>query len=111
MPRQCPSTCSLRITDDDGAAMALDTLGTIELRVFHIHAETRSKPFRPSAFDGVGAVHERSKKAGAHCVSYVACIAVPCSAALKRRCSAGLATQWTTLACPRGRAGTRCASC
>ncbi|KAL1949005.1 hypothetical protein VTO73DRAFT_10811 [Trametes versicolor] len=59
----------LKTTDDDGAAMALDTLGTIELRVFHIHAETRSKPFRPSAFDGVGAVHERSKKAGAHCVS------------------------------------------
>ncbi|OJT14873.1 hypothetical protein TRAPUB_8564 [Trametes pubescens] len=59
----------LKTTDDDGAAMAVDSLGTIELRVYHVHPETRSKPFRPSTFAGVGSVHERSKKAGAHCVT------------------------------------------
>ncbi|KAH9852267.1 hypothetical protein C2E23DRAFT_192821 [Lenzites betulinus] len=63
----------LQTTDDDAAlgnAANLEKLGTIELRVFHIRAETgRERPFRPRAFTGVGTVHERSKKAGAHCVT------------------------------------------
>lgn len=59
--------------DDDaalGKAANLEKLGTIELRVFHIREQTgRERPFRPRAFTGVGTVHERSKKAGAHCVT------------------------------------------
>ncbi|KAI0828667.1 hypothetical protein BC628DRAFT_1417656 [Trametes gibbosa] len=67
------SRISLRTQDDDAALWNqtdLDALGTIELRIFHIRPDAGpSKPFRPHAFAGVGAVHERSKKAGVHCVT------------------------------------------
>ena len=56
--------------DDDGASWGSgDALGTISLRVVPVQAVAKKAKFRPTSFAGVGAVHERSKKAGAHCVS------------------------------------------
>ncbi|KAI0659682.1 hypothetical protein C8Q70DRAFT_980345 [Cubamyces menziesii] len=65
---------ALRTTDDDSAlletkAHALEKLGTIEVNVTRVHSHVRRAAFRPQAFSGVGAVHERSKKLGAHCVT------------------------------------------
>ncbi len=48
-----------------------EQLGTIELRVVPVHPQMRSDKFKPDAFAGVSRVHERSKKAGAHCVACV----------------------------------------
>ncbi|KAL1948998.1 hypothetical protein VTO73DRAFT_10804 [Trametes versicolor] len=62
----------LRTTEDETALWAagsLEKLGTIEVRAVRIHAHTRTVPFRPSSFHSVDAVHERSKKLGAHCVT------------------------------------------
>ncbi|TFK92352.1 DUF1769-domain-containing protein [Polyporus arcularius HHB13444] len=62
----------LQTTDDEDALCgvgASEQLGTIELRVVHIHPHVRSAPFKPATFAGVSRVHERSKKAGAHCVT------------------------------------------
>ncbi|KAI0697504.1 hypothetical protein C8T65DRAFT_662103 [Cerioporus squamosus] len=62
----------LQTTDEEEALWAggaSDQLGTIELRVVHVHANVRSKNFKPDTFAGVSRVHERSKKAGAHCVA------------------------------------------
>ncbi|KAI0763443.1 hypothetical protein BD413DRAFT_616321 [Trametes elegans] len=50
-------------------AGALEKLGTIEVRVVRIHPTTARIGFTPAPFAGVGAVHERSKKLGAHCVT------------------------------------------
>lgn len=33
----------LRTTDDDGAAMALDSLSTVELRVYRVHGTTSTQ--------------------------------------------------------------------
>ncbi|RPD75700.1 hypothetical protein L226DRAFT_507615 [Lentinus tigrinus ALCF2SS1-7] len=63
---------ALQTTDDDNAlwtAGASDQLGVIELRVTHVRPDVRPDTFRVSTFDGVSRVHERSKKAGAHCVA------------------------------------------
>ncbi|KAH9852262.1 hypothetical protein C2E23DRAFT_730937 [Lenzites betulinus] len=64
----------LRTTDDETAlwaadAASLEKVGTIEVRVVRIRADMDHIPFRPGTFDGVGAVHERSKKLGAHCAT------------------------------------------
>lgn len=67
-------------TDDEDALCGVgapEQLGTIELRVVHIHPHVRSAPFKPATFAGVSRVHERSKKAGAHCVTYVSLPSVP----------------------------------
>ncbi|KAI0370546.1 hypothetical protein BV20DRAFT_1018689 [Pilatotrama ljubarskyi] len=64
----------LRTTDDEDALLGLDIaslekVGTIEVRAVRIRAETRPVPFKAQPFAGVGAVHERSKKLGGHCVT------------------------------------------
>ena len=46
-------------------------LGEIEVSIVRIRAEYRSVPHTMGRFQPVGAVHERSKKAGVHCVSCV----------------------------------------
>ena len=46
-------------------------LGQIEVSIVRIRAEYRSVPHTMGRFQPVGAVHERSKKAGVHCVSCV----------------------------------------
>ena len=46
-------------------------LGEIEVSVVRIRADYRSVPHSMGKFRPVGAVNERSKKAGVHCVSYV----------------------------------------
>ncbi len=46
-------------------------LGEIEVSVVRIRAECRSVPHSMGRFQPVGAVNERSKKAGVHCVSCV----------------------------------------
>ena len=69
---RCPNLTFLRFgwADDDGASWGSgDALGTISLRVVLVQAVAKKARFRPTSFAGVGAVHERSKKAGAHCVS------------------------------------------
>ncbi|KAI0327537.1 hypothetical protein GY45DRAFT_1308407 [Cubamyces sp. BRFM 1775] len=65
---------ALRTTDDDSAlldnhAQNLEKLGTIEVSVTRVHPDLPQAAFRPQAYRGVGAVHERSKKLGAHCVT------------------------------------------
>ncbi|KAI0642782.1 hypothetical protein C8Q79DRAFT_234647 [Trametes meyenii] len=62
----------LRTTDDDDALLAanlrsLEKVGTIEMRVHRSQQSGQPAPFKPAAFAGVGAIHERSKKLGAHC--------------------------------------------
>ena len=65
-----PSISDLLMSDSDDAPWGGgDALGTIALRVVPVQPITRKAAFRPASFAGVGAVHERSKKAGAHCVS------------------------------------------
>ncbi|KAI0828670.1 hypothetical protein BC628DRAFT_1417659 [Trametes gibbosa] len=64
----------LRTTDDETAlwaadATSLEKVGTIEVDVVRIHAQYIPVPFQPCKFDDVGAVHERSKKLGAHCAT------------------------------------------
>ncbi len=51
------------------AAGSLEKLGTIEVRAVRIHKHKRAVAFKPYPFQGVDAVHERSKKLGAHCVT------------------------------------------
>ena len=46
-------------------------LGTIEVSVRRVCSEYTLVPYYPGGFNPVGSVHERSKKAGAHSVSYV----------------------------------------
>ena len=46
-------------------------LGEIVVCVSRIRAECRSVPHSWGKFKPMGAVHERSKKAGVHCVEYV----------------------------------------
>ncbi|CDO74584.1 hypothetical protein BN946_scf184583.g11 [Trametes cinnabarina] len=46
-----------------------EKVGTIEVRVVRVHSHSESVPFRRHHAAGVGAVHERSKKLGAHCVA------------------------------------------
>ncbi|RPD61428.1 hypothetical protein L227DRAFT_574493 [Lentinus tigrinus ALCF2SS1-6] len=66
---------SLVTTDDDDAPNLDDDsrLGVIHVTVFRISSRHRVRPSAPghrhSEFRSVGVVHERSKKAGAHCVS------------------------------------------
>ncbi|KAI9065274.1 hypothetical protein FKP32DRAFT_511700 [Trametes sanguinea] len=64
----------LRTTDDDSALLASghacpEKVGTIEVRVVHIHPQPQVVPFTATHYAGVGPVHERSKKLGAHCVT------------------------------------------
>ncbi|EJF59728.1 hypothetical protein DICSQDRAFT_128064 [Dichomitus squalens LYAD-421 SS1] len=62
---------NLQTTDDDDALWGAgipDKLGSIELHVVHVHPHVIQTAFRPAGFAGTGPVHERSKKAGAHCV-------------------------------------------
>ncbi|OSC98095.1 hypothetical protein PYCCODRAFT_1031014 [Trametes coccinea BRFM310] len=64
----------LRTTDDDSVLLTSghaspEKVGTIEVRIMRIHPHTASVPFTPSDHAGVGPVHERSKKLGAHCVT------------------------------------------
>ncbi|KAI1794488.1 hypothetical protein LXA43DRAFT_143506 [Ganoderma leucocontextum] len=59
----------LQTTDDDGALWPTEKLGSIEFHVVHVHQDARESAFRPARFAGTGLVHERSKKAGAHCVA------------------------------------------
>ncbi|OJT08837.1 hypothetical protein TRAPUB_264 [Trametes pubescens] len=62
----------LRTTDDETALWAagsLEKLGIIEVRAVRIHKHKRAVAFKPYPFQGVDAVHERSKKLGAHCVT------------------------------------------
>ncbi|PIL23306.1 hypothetical protein GSI_14617 [Ganoderma sinense ZZ0214-1] len=59
----------LQTTDDDGAQYAADKLGSIELHVVHVYPYMKTTAFRPAHFAGTAPVHERSKKAGAHCVA------------------------------------------
>ncbi|KAL7277241.1 hypothetical protein ACG7TL_009094 [Trametes sanguinea] len=66
----------LRTTDDDSVLLTSghaspEKVGTIEVRIMRIHPHTASVPFTPSDHAGVGPVHERSKKLGAHCVTCV----------------------------------------
>ena len=48
-------------------------LGTIQVSVRRVEATymQHARPIPPSRFQAPGPVHERSKKAGAHCVQYV----------------------------------------
>ncbi|KAL1948999.1 hypothetical protein VTO73DRAFT_10805 [Trametes versicolor] len=61
----------LRTTDDETAIWVAGSLelGTIEVHAVRIHAHKRAVPFKPYGFQSVNAVHERSKKLGAHCVT------------------------------------------
>ncbi|KAM5537627.1 hypothetical protein V8D89_008705 [Ganoderma adspersum] len=59
----------LQTTDDDGAVWAAEKLGSIELHVVYVHPHAQTAAFRPARFAGTAPVHERSKKAGAHCVA------------------------------------------
>ncbi|TBU34227.1 hypothetical protein BD311DRAFT_747369 [Dichomitus squalens] len=72
----------LRTTDDEEHMYALAShaaLGEIEVSVIRIRAEYRSVPHTMGKFRPVEAVHERSKKAGVHCVSLGANRQVPLS--------------------------------
>ncbi|KAI0716743.1 hypothetical protein C8Q76DRAFT_416341 [Earliella scabrosa] len=63
---------ALQTTDDDETLWSggvSEKLGTIELKVVHVRPQVRTAKFKPQAFTGVSSVHERSKKAGAHCVA------------------------------------------
>ena len=59
-----------RADDDDAPwnGSVPDKLGSIELHVVHVHSQITRLAFKPKRFSGTGPVHERSKKAGAHCV-------------------------------------------
>ncbi|KAI0676358.1 hypothetical protein C8Q78DRAFT_1084740 [Trametes maxima] len=77
----------LRTTDDDDALLAanvrsLEQVGTVEVRVQRCQQSNEPTAFRPVKFAGVGAVHERSKKLGAHCTTLGR--AVKCSDAPNR---------------------------
>ncbi|KAI0355969.1 hypothetical protein OH77DRAFT_1503904 [Trametes cingulata] len=74
----------LRTTDDEDALLgtdvaSLEKVGTIEIHAVRVHEgqqSGRTEPFKPDKFAPVGAVHERSKKLGAHFVTLGE--AVPC---------------------------------
>ncbi|KAI0631244.1 hypothetical protein C8Q77DRAFT_195635 [Trametes polyzona] len=71
----CPFQFSnLETTDDETALwtanpVALEELGTIQVRVVRIHAQQPTTAFKPTFLASIGAVYERSKKLGAQCVS------------------------------------------
>ena len=64
-------------TDDDDATLTkerdVSDLGTIKIRCVRVRQVMlpQPKPQRYGRFREVGPVHERSKKAGAHRISYV----------------------------------------
>ena len=63
--------CAYARADDEDAPWngnVPDKLGSIELHVVHVHSQITRLAFKPKRFSGTGPVHERSKKAGAHCV-------------------------------------------
>ncbi|GBE83794.1 predicted protein [Sparassis crispa] len=65
----------LVVTDDEDVAnpdaCGIEDLGVVEVRVCRVVHEYRrfAKPYRPRYFPERGPIHERSKKAGTHCVS------------------------------------------
>ncbi|PIL23301.1 hypothetical protein GSI_14611 [Ganoderma sinense ZZ0214-1] len=62
---------NLKTTDDDELLSRLSNhtdVGAIEVGVVRVHAEGRPVSVTVDKFSGMGAVHERSKKAGAHSV-------------------------------------------
>ncbi|OCH88412.1 hypothetical protein OBBRIDRAFT_758187 [Obba rivulosa] len=73
--RQPFQFASLTLTDDDDVASPDDPttqdLGVIEVRVCRVELKYESvyRTFRPRNVESRGPVHERSKKAGLHCVS------------------------------------------
>ncbi|KAI0754338.1 hypothetical protein C8Q80DRAFT_362391 [Daedaleopsis nitida] len=73
---------NLQTTDDDEVlgSPSHAHLGEIEVGVLRIRAEYRSVPHSWTKFQPVGAVHERSKKAGVHSVS----LGEECRVATKR---------------------------
>lgn len=61
---------------DDGHASDIkdiEHLGTIEMRIWRVTFTVSREDWVSTGLqpDGVGAVHERSKKAGSHCVTWV----------------------------------------
>ncbi|KAI0754337.1 hypothetical protein C8Q80DRAFT_1138446 [Daedaleopsis nitida] len=65
---------TLQTTDDDSLLTGFNNinnaeLGTIEVSLKRVHSQGTRTAYVPETFDSVGAVHERSKKAGAHSVS------------------------------------------
>lgn len=60
--------------DDDaflGTKNTSDKLGTIEVLVMRCEGfSVATEPFRASKFDDIGPIHEKSKKAGVHAVTY-----------------------------------------
>ena len=73
-PLQYRMRWSYLATDDEAHMHTLASaaaLGEIEVSVIRIRAEYRAVPHTMGKFRPVEAVHERSKKAGVHCVSYV----------------------------------------
>nr|VWO95335.1 AAA_12 domain-containing protein [Ganoderma boninense] len=67
----------LQTTDEDGALWAAEKLGLIELHVVYVHPYAEKAAFRPARFAGTASVHERSKKAGAHCVALGKAVRMP----------------------------------
>ncbi|KAI0760393.1 hypothetical protein C8Q74DRAFT_1295881 [Fomes fomentarius] len=62
----------LQFTDDDTLLSDISSqadLGTIKVTITRVQSEYWVVPYHPGGFQPVGAVHERSKKAGAHSVS------------------------------------------
>ncbi|KAI0697499.1 hypothetical protein C8T65DRAFT_662088 [Cerioporus squamosus] len=71
---QCPFQFSELVTVDDDDALQYDdnaNLGTVRVRVYRMRWKSpeRSQDRHISAFKATGRVHERSKKAGTHCVA------------------------------------------
>ena len=62
----------MSIVDDDALLemqAGLSELGSIKASIQRVFSDYRVIPFHSDSFKSVGAVHERSKKAGAHNVS------------------------------------------
>ena len=63
--------------DEEIGANSHAALGEIEVAVSRIRAEYRAVPHSGNRFEPVGAVNERSKKAGVHCVACVFTFILP----------------------------------